>query len=109
LAGNYTDKLMADSGKWESSQVPAAAEKLKAGVVTPVSINEDGNGSFQYILNTYPPLSPKQFDEARGEVINELQVELEEKWLASLRKKYPVKVNPQVLADVKKELVSRKP
>ena len=36
---------------------------------------------------------PRTFDEARGKVINAYQAFLEKQWVASLRQKFPVKVN----------------
>ena len=48
--------------------------------------------------------SPKTFEEAKGKVINDYQNYIEENWLASLRKKYKVNVNTDVLNKVKKEI-----
>ena len=39
---------------------------------------------------------PKEFEDAKGSVINDYQVYLEDQWVAELKKKYPVKVNKKV-------------
>jgi peptidyl-prolyl cis-trans isomerase SurA len=65
---------------------------------------EDNSVSFYHIVSLYPQPSQKSFEDAKGQLINDYQVELEEKWIAELKKKYPVKVNPVVLDQVVKEL-----
>ena len=46
----------------------------------------------------------KTYDEVKGKVINDYQEQMEIDWLEELRKKYPVKVNQEVLSEVKKVL-----
>jgi hypothetical protein len=50
----------------------------------------------------YPQPGPQSFEEAKGSIINDLQVELEKKWDLSLRKKYPVKIDEKVFAGLLK-------
>ena len=98
-------KVMADSGRVEWSQIPGNADLFKSGYTTPLATNkEDKSVSFYHIVNLYPHTSQKSFEDAKGQLINDYQVELEEKWIAELKKKYPVKVNPVVLDQVIKEL-----
>ena len=45
---------------------------------------------------------PKTLKEARGLVTSDYQVELEQKWVKSLKERYPVKINEKVLDKVRK-------
>ena len=55
------------------------------------------------VLKEVPPIQ-KAFNEVKGRVINDYQVELEKDWLLNLRAKYKVAVNQPVLDNVKKIL-----
>ncbi len=50
------------------------------------------------------PSRIKNFEEVKGEVINDFQQNLEAEWLDNLKSKYPVKVNNKALKKIKKEL-----
>jgi len=50
----------------------------------------------------YPNRQPRSFADARGFVINDYQVYLEEKWVAELKKKYPVVINEVVVKSLPK-------
>jgi peptidyl-prolyl cis-trans isomerase SurA len=43
----------------------------------------------------------KTLKEAKGLVTSDYQVELEQKWMETLREKYPVKIDEKVLAKVR--------
>lgn len=45
---------------------------------------------------------PKTLKEARGLITSDYQVELEQKWIQSLKERYPVKINEKVLDKVRK-------
>jgi len=62
------------------------------------------NGKFVF-LNVHSILRParKTFEEARGQVIAEYQDELERKWVEQLKKKYPVTIDGNVWANLKKK------
>ena len=45
---------------------------------------------------------PKTLKEARGLVTSDYQLELEQKWVKSLKERYPVKINEKVLDKVRK-------
>ena len=60
----------------------------------------DGKG-FISVEKVIPP-TPKTLEEARGYVIADYQDELEKQWVASLQKKYPVRINEPVLMSLVK-------
>jgi peptidyl-prolyl cis-trans isomerase SurA len=94
--------LMADSGRIEWTQIPAKPAVIKAGLFTPVSVNEDRSASFTYVIKIYPYSTPRNFNDAKGLVMNDYQQEIEEKWIAELKTKYPVTVNEEVLHSILK-------
>ncbi|MBA2562123.1 MAG: peptidylprolyl isomerase [Chitinophagaceae bacterium] len=90
--------IQIDSGRYELDQIPVQSNtKLSAGMVTnPIVNTTDSTATFVKILRLYPANQPRNFEEARGLVINDYQNFLEEKWIEQLKKKYPVKVNEKV-------------
>jgi peptidyl-prolyl cis-trans isomerase SurA len=54
---------------------------------------ENNNLHYIIVVDKILPPGPKTFDEARPEVISDYQNFLEKQWVASLKKKYPVKIN----------------
>ena len=96
---NMGGKALADSGRFEYAQLPIQqGTVLTAGLVTPVDVNvNDGSSSFCYIVKSFPDADQRTYDEAKGLVINDYQLLLEDKWINQLKKKYPVKVNEVVV------------
>jgi len=103
----------ADSGRYELAQIPGAISGATSGsgaqtALTPgtftsfVTNKADNTVSFAYILNFYRERSPRNYRDARGFVINDYQSWLEDQWIAALKKKYPVKIEEQVLASLPK-------
>jgi peptidyl-prolyl cis-trans isomerase SurA len=95
LVNQSGGRLIADSGRFELAQLTdAPVAELHDGVFTGIRANEgDGTQSFTYIVKVYPKSSPRSFEESRGQVMTDYQQALEDQWVASLKKKYPVKVN----------------
>ncbi len=64
----------------------------------------DGDADLCYVIDVEEilPAGPKALSEARGPIIAKYQNELEENWIAELQKKYPIKVNEDVLYSIKK-------
>jgi hypothetical protein len=50
----------------------------------------------------YPKSSARKFEEARGLLINDYQNEMENQWIADLKKKYPVVINESVFKNLPK-------
>ena len=48
----------------------------------------------------------KKLEDIKGKVLNDFQIEIEEKWMEQLKNKYPVSVHKKGLKKVKKELKS---
>lgn len=95
LVMNYSEKIAADSSRFELGQIPNPAHlALKPGMITDPFINKsDNTASFAYIIRNYPNPEPRSFAEARGLVINDYQTELEKSWIQELKQKYPVRIN----------------
>jgi peptidyl-prolyl cis-trans isomerase SurA len=96
--------LQGDSGRFELGQIPVLERtNFKDGLITATVKNDTDNSlTFAYIVKVYSQREPRNFDDARGFVINDYQTELEEKWVADLKKKYPVKVNEEVVKNLPK-------
>jgi peptidyl-prolyl cis-trans isomerase SurA len=109
MQGSYKDwkkyidlsggRLQGDSGRYELGQIPVVDRtNFTEGLITANVKNEtDNTVAFAYIIKLYPDHEARGFADARGFVINDYQVFLEEQWIAGLKKKYPVKVNEAVL------------
>lgn len=105
LAEKLSDKIVADSSRYEWTQLPGNNGKNapKPGTITPLTVNQtDNTASFAYIIKVYPQPGTRSFNEARGLVMNDYQVMLEEQWTKELRKKYPVVVDEKVLGEISK-------
>ena len=71
------------------------------GISGPGPISEnDGISTFVIIKGQRSP-EPKKLDEARGQITSDYQEYLEARWLDSLREKYPVSVNQDLLKTIK--------
>lgn len=103
IMDNLGGRALADSGRFEYNQLPVApGTNLKPGMFTAVETNvNDGSSSFCYIIQTFPGNDQRSFEEAKGLVINDYQLLLEEQWINQLKKKYPVKVNEVVVKGLK--------
>jgi peptidyl-prolyl cis-trans isomerase SurA len=100
----FAEKVVADSGRYEWTQIPTAVKTaFTPGMLTKPLINKNDNtASFAYILKVYPQPMQRSFNEAKGLLISDYQTQLENKWVAELKKKYPVVINQKVLAEISK-------
>jgi peptidyl-prolyl cis-trans isomerase SurA len=98
IAETYDGNVIVDSGRFEIEQLALPADyKYTPRTFTPFIRNQsDTSVSFLYVLQPFPDRASRTFDEAKGYVINDYQVFLEEQWLTQLKKKYPIKVNETV-------------
>lgn len=101
---NFSDKITSDSARFEVTKIPGALKTTaKAGMITNIVKNKDDNSaSFALIFKVYPLPGQKSFADARGDVVSDFQDSIDKKWIAELKKKYPVKVNEEVLKTIAK-------
>lgn len=92
---SFGGQIQVDSGRFEMKQLPGKM-KTEAGRFTELVINPDKSVQFAYIIREYKETSPRTFSEARGLLINDYQDELENRWIAELKKRYPVTVSESV-------------
>ena len=99
LLNQFSEKISADSARFELQQIPNPTKlALKQGTITNPLVNKaDNTASFAYIIRSYDKPAPRNFNEARGLVINDYQQQLEQSWLEELKRKYPVRINEKEL------------
>ena len=99
LLRSFENSVQADSGRYELAQLPVRDTlALHAGAITSPLLNPiDKAWHFLFIQKKYPPGQPRSFEEAQGFVLNDYQEHLENEWIKALKKKYPVKINEEVL------------
>jgi len=92
------NNIYADSSRFEEGQLPVKQNVvLQKDFQTTPEVNESGDAfTFVHILQVYAEPGQKSFEEARGLVINDYQQQLENAWLESLKKQYPVTINNAV-------------
>ncbi|RYY65227.1 MAG: hypothetical protein EOO13_17475, partial [Chitinophagaceae bacterium] len=99
IAAEAANGLQADSGRYEISQISGVnqANTPAKDTYTAIVTNIDGTATFVKYVTLYPANQQRSFADSRGLVINDYQQVLEQQWIAELRKKYPVKVNENIL------------
>jgi peptidyl-prolyl cis-trans isomerase SurA len=104
IVSENSTQVHADSGRYELGQIPVIDRtNFTAGMITLPVINKgDGSATFAKIIKLYPAHQQRDFEDARGMVINDYQNYLEKKWVDQLRKKYPAKVNEKVFQELLK-------
>ncbi len=105
LVDSSQGAVQADSARFELSQLPVSENRAftEGSFTSLVSNTNDNTVSFAYLLHLYQERSPRNFSEARGFVINDYQTFLEDQWIAALKKKYPVTVEPSVWSALVKQ------
>ncbi len=104
LSENSNGKIQADSGRYEIAQLPIdpnnSRTKTPVGNFSPIIKNTDGTAAFVKFVKLYEVNMQRDFNDARGLVINDYQNVLEQQWVEKLRKKYTVKINEAVLSNI---------
>lgn len=103
ITEQYGMQVTADSGRYELGQLPVIDRtRFEQGLATaPVKNPNDNSVMFNYIFNMHSEPEQRLFEDAKGLVISDYQQQLEEQWIAELKKKYPVKVNRVVFEGIK--------
>ncbi|MBX3240516.1 MAG: peptidylprolyl isomerase [Chitinophagaceae bacterium] len=97
-ANNTEGSIIADSTRFETAYIPGYKSDMPENSLSVLSeYSSEGPAGLLFILSRIPGGTEKRFEEARGFVINDYQSELDKKWITSLKKKYRVKINDQVL------------
>ena len=91
-------KAAADSGRYEDGQLPIKSniDKRIGFMSQPEKNGNDESYSFVIVTQVFNAVEPRTFEDARGLVMNDYQQELEQIWMAGLKKKYPIKLNEVV-------------
>ena len=91
-----------DSGRFELGQLPVIDRtNFTAGLVTaPVKSETEDTYTFNYVIKVYHQPSQRSFEDAQSMVITDYQQVIENKWIAELKKKYPVKINEAVFRTI---------
>jgi peptidyl-prolyl cis-trans isomerase SurA len=98
------NQVQADSGRFELSHLPLSERGgYHEGQFSSLVNNPaDNSVTAAYIIKMYPKRLPRNFQDAKGLVINDFQNALEDKWISELKRKYPVKINEAVLNSLPK-------
>ena len=104
IAEKSEGRIQSDSGRYELSQLqfPVGKNITVGFISSPVLNSGDNTTNFVKVLQLFPAGQQRNFNEARGLVINEYQNYLEQKWVEELKKRYPVKVNEAVFQSLLK-------
>jgi peptidyl-prolyl cis-trans isomerase SurA len=102
ITENAGADVSADSGRFELGQLPVIDRtNFTAGLITaPVKNETESTYTFNYVIRVYNQPSQRSFEDAQSMVITDYQQVIESKWIAELRKKYPVKINEPVFRSI---------
>ncbi len=99
IVAGFNNAVYVDSNRFQTDQLPVKQkiEKRQGFQTIPEPSAAGDVYTFIHILQYYPQPQQKSFEETKGEVTNDFQQQLEQQWLAALKKIYPVKINIAVL------------
>jgi peptidyl-prolyl cis-trans isomerase SurA len=102
IVNAYGASVSADSSRFEQGQLPIREHGPfdKGFTSQPEKTGNDSYYTFIYVIEVYPQPTQRSFADARGMVINDYQQLVEDKWIASLKERYPVKINEAVLKSI---------
>jgi peptidyl-prolyl cis-trans isomerase SurA len=101
----YSEIALVDTGRYEQKDILLLEGVTPyEGYISGFQTNEsDGSVSFVIIDKVHPYPAQKSFEEARGQVINDYQEYLENRWMENLKKKYPIQLNKTTWEQILKQ------
>ena len=100
---NFSNNVIHDSSRFENNQLPINQPvENKVGFISKPEKNiNDGSYTFLYVTALHNSIATRNFEDAKGLVTNDYQQVLEQQWIDTLKKKYPIKINDAVWKTVK--------
>lgn len=91
----FKDIASIDTGRYEASELQGIGNtNARLNFISPFNENKnDKTVNFVIVTKVHPDPSAKNFEQARGQALNDYQQQLEEQWIGVLKKKYPVVLN----------------
>lgn len=94
--------VSADSIHVDLQALPLDSVHTRAGLITAPLFQPDNRWHCYDVLRIYRSSPASGFEEVKGLVLSDYQNYLEQKWLAGLRKKYPVTISQPALAQIRR-------
>jgi peptidyl-prolyl cis-trans isomerase SurA len=102
IVADYGVNCIADSGRFEQTSIPIKA-KVEPAIGFMSAPEENANEdtyTFVYVTAVHSTKEQRNFEDAKGLVINDYQNYLEQQWLDGLKKQYPVTINTAVFKTI---------
>ena len=102
----YSEIALIDTGRFEASElIGVGSSNAQAGFVSAIAKNEsDESSTFIIVLKKYNDPSLKSFEQSKSFLINDYQQQLENNWIDSLKKRYPIVMNQQTIKAILEEM-----
>ena len=102
----YSEIALIDTGRFEASElIGIGSSNAQPGYVSAIAKNEsDESSTFVIVLKKYNDPSLKSFDQSKSFLINDYQQQLENDWIDSLKKRYPIVINQQTIKAILEEI-----
>ena len=102
----FGEIALIDTGRFEASElIGVGSSNAQAGYVSAIANNEsDESSTFVIVLKKYNDPSIKSFEQSKSFLINDYQQQLENNWIDSLKKKYPIVINQQTVKAILQEM-----
>ena len=102
----YSEIALIDTGRFEASElIGVGSSNAQASFVSAIAKNEsDESATFIIVLKKYNDPSIKSFEQSKSFLINDYQQQLENNWIDSLKKKYPIVINQQTVKAILEEM-----